>query len=449
MTIAIFGLGYVGSVSAACLASVGHTVIGVDVDEHKLSMIRQGRSPINEPGLDDLLGRMVKEGRLTVTSDTTAAVHAAEISLLCVGTPSKRNGSLESVYLEKVMQEVGAALKGRSEYHVIAVRSTLLPGVLVSRLIPILEQASGRTVGTNLGVCVNPEFLREGSAIADFEKPPFTVVGESDPRAGDTLLGVYAHLQAPVHRLRPDEASMVKYASNNFHALKVAFANEIGAICRQLEIDGQQVMRVFCEDRELNISPRYLRPGFGFGGSCLPKDLRAIVYVAKDRDLTTPLLNSVLASNDAHIQRVVEVALEKRQRVAMLGLSFKVGSDDLRESPFVRLAEELIGKGVPLKIYDPDVALGDVFGRNRAYVDEHLPHVAKLIAHKLDDVLATADLVIVGKKLPEVTQLPSRLKPGQTVIDLVGIGELTGARRPWASVAPAEALEGASSPARP
>ena len=348
MTIAIFGMGYVGSVSAACLASVGHSVIGVDVDEHKLSMIRQGRSPINEPGLDALLGRMVTNGLLRATNDTVSAVHAADISLICVGTPSRKNGSLESCYLEKVMQAVGSALKGRTEYHVIAVRSTLLPGVLSSRLIPILEEASGRKVGTNLGVCVNPEFLREGSAIKDFENPPYTVIGESDTRAGDALLRVYAHLSAPVHRVAPDEASMVKYASNNFHALKVAFANEIGAICQKLEIDGQQVMRVFCEDRELNISPRYLRPGFGFGGSCLPKDLRAITYVAKDRDVTTPLLNSVLASNDAHIQRVVDVVLEERRKsVLMIGLSFKVGSDDLRESPFVRLAQALIGNGVP------------------------------------------------------------------------------------------------------
>jgi GDP-mannose 6-dehydrogenase len=434
MTIAIFGLGYVGSVSAACLASVGHHVIGVDVDEHKLSMIRQGRSPINEPGLDALLRRMVDEGRLTVTKDTKAAVEAAEVSLLCVGTPSRKNGSLESGYLEKVMQEVGAALKGRSEYHVVAVRSTLLPGVLVSTLIPILEEASGRKVGSNLGVCVNPEFLREGSAIKDFENPPFTVVGQTDTRAGDAILRVYAHLQAPVYRVAPDEASMVKYASNNFHALKVAFANEIGAVCQKLQIDGQQVMRVFCEDRELNISPRYLRPGFGFGGSCLPKDLRAIVWVAKDRDLDAPLLNSVLSSNDAHIKRVVDAVIEKRrQGVLMMGLSFKVGSDDLRESPFVRLAEELIGKGVPLQIYDPDVALDDVFGRNRAYMDEHLPHVGQQVVHQLDEALASADLVIVGKKLPEVSGLAGRLRAPQTVIDLVGVPELKGALRPWAS----------------
>ena len=440
MKVAIFGLGYVGSVSAACLAAAGHSVLGVDVDERKLSMLREGRSPINEPGLDDLLGKAVRSGRLTVTSDTAAAVRSADISLLCVGTPSRRNGSLESVYLERVIEQIGAALAGQSGYHVVAVRSTLLPGVLSQRLIPVLERASGRRVGVDIGVCVNPEFLREGSAIADFEGPPFTIIGESDGKAGDALLDIYAHLKAPVHRMLPDEASMVKYASNNFHAIKVAFANEIGAVCRELDIDGQRVMRVFCEDRELNISPRYLRPGFGFGGSCLPKDLRAIVYVAKEHDVAAPLLGSVLASNDAHLHRVVEVVLEKgRPRVALLGLSFKVGSDDLRESPFVRLAEELIGKGVPLRIYDPDVALAGVFGRNRAYVDEHLPHVGQLVAHDFEDVVAGADVVIIGKRLGDVSRLPARLRDDQTVIDLVGIPELAGATRPWGSPAKAAA----------
>ena len=443
MRVAIFGLGYVGSVSAACLASAGHQIVGVDVDEHKLSQFRQGRSPINEPGLDDALGKMVAAGRITVTSDTAAAVRGTDVALVCVGTPSRRNGSLESQYLERVLEQIGGALADRDNYYVVAVRSTLLPGVLTSRLIPILEQASGRTVGVDIGVCVNPEFLREGSAIADFEKPPFTLVGESDPRAGDQLLSVYTHLSAPVHRVKPDEASMVKYASNNFHALKVAFANEIGAVCRSLAIDGQQVMRVFCEDRELNISHRYLRPGFAFGGSCLPKDLRAIVYTAKDRDVSTPLLNHVLASNDAQIQRVVDMVLERRsQRVGMLGLSFKVGSDDLRESPFVRLAEELIGKGVPLTIYDPDVALSDVFGRNRAYVDEHLPHVGKLVVHDFEAFVGATDLIIVGKRLPDVARLPERLRAGQRVIDLAGAPELTMAVRPWADVA-APTLEAA------
>lgn len=438
MRIAIFGLGYVGSVSAACLAAAGHEVTGVDVDPHKLALIRGGRSPVSEPGLDELLERMVGSGRVTVTDDTAAAVRGSDLSLVCVGTPSRRNGSLDTTYLERVVSQIGAALAQGSAYHVVAVRSTVLPGVVYSQLIPLLEQASGRQVGADVGMCVNPEFLREGSAIRDFERPPFTVIGEFDRRAGDVLLSAYAQLQAPVHRLLPDEASMVKYASNNFHAIKVAFGNEIGALSEQLGIDGQQVMRVFCEDRELNISPRYLRPGFGFGGSCLPKDLRAMNYVAKELDVHTPLLGSVLASNDAHIQRVVDTVLERPKRtVALIGLSFKVGSDDLRESPFVRLAEALIGKGVPLRVYDPDVAIGKVFGRNRVYIDEHLPHVAQLFGNSLTDVLQAADVVIVGKRVADIETLYARRRDGQTVIDLVGIAELGVVLRPWASRRPA------------
>ncbi|MGE0593012.1 MAG: nucleotide sugar dehydrogenase [Vicinamibacterales bacterium] len=435
MKIAIFGLGYVGSVSAACLAAAGHDVVGVDVDRHKLDLVGQGRSPIREPGLDELLGRMVAEKRIRVTDDTAAAVGECALSLICVGTPSRRNGSLESGFLERVIEKIGQALATTSAYHVVAVRSTLLPGVLAGTLVPLLEKASGRRVGDTLGVCVNPEFLREGSAIRDFERPPFTVVGSSDAKAADALLAAYAHLDAPVHRVLPDEASMVKYASNNFHAIKVAFANEIGAVCRQLGIDGQRVMTVFCEDRELNISPRYLRPGFGFGGSCLPKDLRAMVYVAKEHDLATPLLGSILPSNDHHIQRVVDTVLEMgKKRVALLGLSFKVGSDDLRESPFVRLAEGLIGKGVPLHVYDPDVTIGNVFGRNKAYVEEHLPHVAQLIADDLQQTLDAVDVVIVGKKVAGVDALPGLLRSQHTVIDLVGLPALGDVLRPWASM---------------
>jgi GDP-mannose 6-dehydrogenase len=301
-------------------------------------------------------------------------------------------------------------------------------------LIPLLEDASGRRAGDGFGVCINPEFLREGSAIRDFQHPPFTLIGATDERAGDLLQRAYAHLDAPVNRVLPDEASMVKYASNVFHAVKVAFGNEIGAICQQLGIDGQAVMRIFCEDRDLNISPRYLKPGFGFGGSCLPKDLRALVHVARELDLTVPLVGSVIGSNDAHIQRVVDQVVEmRRRRVGLVGLSFKVGSDDLRESPFVRLAEGLIGKGVPLRIYDPDVAIDDVFGRNRAYVQEHLPHVAQLVSTDFNDVVGTADVVIVAKRLPETAGLPALVTSRQTVIDLVGIPELGDVFRPWSA----------------
>ncbi len=433
MNIAIFGLGYVGSVSAACLAAAGHRITGVDLDPNKLNLLRSGRAPVSEPGLDDLLGRMIAEGRVSVTDDAAGAVRASDLSLVCVATPSRPNGSLDTTYLERVMAQIGAALAGQAAYHVVAVRSTVLPGVVEGLLVPILERASGRAVPADLGVCVNPEFLREGSALADFEEPPFTVVGETSARAGDVLLRAYAHLKAPVHRVRPDEASMVKYASNNYHALKVAFANEVGAVCAQLGADGHTVMRIFCEDRDLNISPKYLRPGFGFGGSCLPKDLRAMVHVAKERDVTTPLLDSVLPSNDAQIQRVVTTILERRKRrVALLGLSFKNGSDDLRESPFVRLAEALIGKGVPLRIYDPDVELTSVFGRNRAYIEDHLPHVAQLAASTIAEATADAEVIVIGKRVVDAATLRGVCR-GRTVIDLVGIAELDDATRPWAA----------------
>ena len=432
MRIAIFGLGYVGSVSAACLAAAGHDITGVDVDERKLSLLSSGRAPVREPGLDELLGAMVAAGRVSVTQDVALAAADSDISLVCVGTPSRRNGSVDSSFLERVMAQIGTALADTSGYRVVAVRSTVVPGLVQSRLIPILERASGRRAGVDFGVCVNPEFLREGSAIRDFDRPPFTLIGETDRRAGDLLLSAYTHLTAPVHRVLPDEASMVKYASNAFHGLKVAFANEIGALCQQFGTDGQTVMGIFCQDRELNISPRYLRPGFGFGGSCLPKDLRAMSHAAREHDVTVPLLTSVLASNDAHIQRVVDTVLEMpKRRVALLGLSFKVGSDDLRESPFVRLAEALIGKGVPLRIYDPDVALSDVFGRNQAYIQEHLPHVGQLVAGDYDETVRGADVIIVGKRIPGIELLPALRREGQAILDLVGIPEIEGALRPW------------------
>ena len=440
MTIAVFGLGYVGSVSATCLAAAGHDVIGVEVEPHKLALLHEGQAPVTEPDLDDWLARAIAGGHLRVSDDAQAAVRAAEVSLICVGTPSRRNGSLESQHLERVIEQIGNALAGQAAYHVVAVRSTLLPGVLATILIPLLERASGRRVGVDLGVCVNPEFLREGSAIADFQKPPFTIIGESDRRAGDTLAGLYAHLNVPVHRVRPDEASMVKYASNAYHALKVAFANEIGAMSHRLGVDGRAVMQIFCQDRDLNISHRYLRPGFGFGGSCLPKDVRALNYVAKDVDLATPLLNSLLSSNAAHIQRVVDWVLDSGKRqVALLGLSFKDGSDDLRESPFVTLAESLIGKGLTLRVADPDVSLGRLVGRNRAYIDDRLPHLAQLMSDDWEGLVRGAEVVIVAKRFVEPARLGSQLRADQLIVDLVGLDELEHAVRPWAAPPPASA----------
>lgn len=432
MKIALFGLGYVGSVSAASFAAAGHEVVGVDVDPNKVGQVAGARSPVSEPGLDALLAQAVAAGRLRATTDTAEAVQNSDLALVCVGTPSRRNGSLDSVYLERVVQQIGEALDGRPGYYVVAIRSTVLPGVAEALLIPLLERASQRRVGADLGFCVNPEFLREGSAIRDFERPPFTVIGESDPRAGDVLLQAYAHLDAPVHRVRPAEASLVKYASNAYHALKVAFSNEIGALSQQIGVDGRKVMAIFCEDRDLNISTKYLKPGFGFGGSCLPKDLRALNYVAKDQDVATPLLNSVLASNEHHIRRVTDAVLETgKRRVALLGLSFKAHTDDLRESPFVTLAEALIGKGLALRVYDPDVSLAQLVGRNRAYIEERLPHVAQLLSPDWRDPVAEAEVVILGKWLPEMAELPRVLGTGKFVIDLVGVEALGAAYRPW------------------
>jgi GDP-mannose 6-dehydrogenase len=407
-----------------------------------------GRSPIVEPRVETLISEAHSAKRLSATSSSESAVMNSDISFLCVGTPSLRNGKLDLGHIEPVCRDIGQVLKKKNAFHLVVLRSTVLPGTAETIVVPALEQASGKKMGNDFGVCVNPEFLREGSAIRDFERAPFTLVGETDTRAGDLLLSAYAHLQAPVHRVQPDEASMVKYASNMFHAIKVAFGNEVGALCQSLGVDGQTVMGIFCEDRELNISPRYLRPGFGFGGSCLPKDLRAMAYLGKERDLSLPLVSSVLTSNDAHIQRVVDMVLDMgKPRVALLGLSFKIGSDDLRESPFVRLAEALIGKGVPLRIYDPDVALDGVFGRNKAYIDEHLPHVGQLMARDFQDVVGASDVVVIGKLIPEVQLLPDLIRVDQVAIDLAGMAALEKALRPWSSTsAPSRLAASAAQP---
>jgi GDP-mannose 6-dehydrogenase len=421
MNIAVFGLGYVGCVSAACLAQMGHRVTGVDVNPQKVGMIGRGEPPIIEAGLDGLLSDVVRNGSLKVTTSACAAVRTSEVTMICVGTPGRVNGSFDTRGLERVIQEVGEALSSSRVYHVVAIRSTLLPGVLEERIIPLIEAASGRKAGPDFGVCVNPEFLREGSAIKDFRSPPFILIGELNARDGDILAHAYEGLDASVCRLTPDAAAIVKYVSNAYHALKVAFVNEIGTLCRQLDIDSHQVMDVFIRDRTLNISPAYLKPGFAFGGSCLPKDIRALLYAAKHRDVSMPVLEAVLPSNDLHIQRVMDlVASLDRRRVSLIGLSFKRGTDDLRESPLVRLAEALIGKGFALTIYDTDVSLSNVFGRNREYIERVLPHVNQLLSTDLIRVVNDAEVLIVGKQFPEFVDMKDRLRPEQVVIDLNG-----------------------------
>jgi len=418
MNIAVFGLGYVGCVSAACLADREHQVVGVDVDPHKVALVAKGEASVIEPGLADLLASVVKRGLLRATTDTADAVRGCDVSLVCVGTPSLMNGSLDVTAILRVMEQIGEALSQSDGYHVIAVRSTLLPGFL-DALVGVIERASGRTVGAEIGLCVNPEFLREGTAIADFQTPPFTVIGSFDARSGDLVEGLYAGITAPVYRVGTRSASMVKYASNAYHALKVSFANEMGVLCSSLGIDSHEVMDVFVQDRRLNVSSAYLKPGFAFGGSCLPKDLRALLYAAKTNDVEVPVLRSVLPSNDLHIQRVVDTltALEYRD-VALLGLSFKPGTDDLRESPLVRLAEALIGKGFRLSIYDSDVSMSNVFGRNRAYIERVLPHIGDLLKTDLDQVIGRAQVVIIGKRSEAADKVRSQVRPDQRIIDL-------------------------------
>ncbi len=423
-TISIFGLGYVGSVSIACLADNGHKVIGVDVSSTKVEMIREGHSPIIEEGLDELLKKGVNAGRIRATQDSVEAVHASAVSFICVGTPSHTNGSLNLTYVQRVCEEIGQALATKSGYHVVVARSTMLPGSTEEVLIPILEQASGKKAGHGFGVCFNPEFLREGSSIKDFYDPPFTIIGSDDERAAAQVADLYALLSAPMMVVPFKVAEMVKYANNAFHALKVSFANEIGNICKGQNIDGHQVMDIFCRDTKLNLSPYYLKPGFAFGGSCLPKDLRAILYHCRNLDIYPPVLEAILPSNQRQIDMAYQMVKRTgRKRVGVLGFSFKAGTDDLRESPMVELIEYLIGKGYTVKVYDRNVSLANLQGANRVYIEQEIPHIASLMADSIDAVLDTSEVIIVGNKAAEFRNVLSRLRDDQVMIDLVRAAE--------------------------
>ncbi len=421
MKISIFGLGYVGCVSAACLAHEGHTVIGVDINPVKVELVASGRSPIIEPGLDALIAEGVRAGRLTATQDGTAAVHATDLSLICVGTPSHENGSLNLQYLENVCREIGTALATMSAYHVVVVRSTVLPGTVLERLLPILAQASGKRVGTDFGLSMNPEFLRESSAIADYYSPSHIVIGEYDQRSGDLVEALYAGIDAPLERVSIPTAEMVKYVDNAFHALKVVFANEVGSIAKAHGIDGRKVMQIFCQDTRLNLSPVYLRPGYAFGGSCLPKDVRALTYRTKERDIDTPMLNSLLASNQRHIQRGIQL-VERigRKKVGVLGLSFKANTDDTRESPMVVLIETLVGRGYHVKVYDEHVHPDRLIGANREFLIRELPHIVSLMTETVDELLDAVDVVVIANGSKAFRDVPAKLRADQTLVDLIG-----------------------------
>ena len=426
MNISIFGLGYVGAVSAGCLASDGHSVVGVDPNQTKVDLINQGVSPIVEKDIGDLIANAVEGRRLRATRSVRQAVMESELSLICVGTPSQLNGNLDLSYVRRVCEEIGQALREKSAFHVVVARSTMLPGSMRSVVIPTLEQASGKVAGIDFGVCNNPEFLREGTAVYDYYNPPKTVIGETDARAGQLLLGLYAGMQAPVVRTSVETAEMVKYADNNWHAPKVAFANEIGNICKAVGIDGHRVMEIFCQDTKLNLSAYYMKPGFAFGGSCLPKDVRALTYKARSLDVDTPVLNAILPSNQRQIARAIEMITTKGHRkVGVLGFAFKAGTDDLRESPVVDVIEHLIGKGYELRLYDRNVNVAALTGANRDYILNHIPHISRLMVDSAHDVIDFADTVVVGNGAAEFRAALTAWRAGQVVVDFVRISDAT------------------------
>lgn len=424
MNVSVFGLGYVGSVSAAMLATDGHHVVGVDLNPDKVAAIRSGTSPIVEPGLGEALQEAVRGGRLRATTDTAEAVASSDVSLICVGTPSRRNGSLDLSYVERVAREIGSALKSKDNYHVVVVRSTVLPGSTHGIVIPALEEESGKKYGDGFGVAMNPEFLREGTAINDFRHPPLTLVGHNHGADEASTRSLYAALDAPVLSTSIQTAEMIKYTSNTWHALKVCFANEIGNLCKQLGVDSHEVMDIFCKDQQLNLSSYYLKPGFAFGGSCLPKDVRAIQYRAKELDVELPVISAILPSNRLQVDTALEQILATgKSNVGLLGFSFKAGTDDLRESPLVTLAEQLIGKGIKLRIYDKNVLLARLVGANKQFIEERIPHLSSLLCESIDDVVSSSDVVVVGNKSPEFVDALRQTRPEQIVIDLVRVAQ--------------------------
>lgn len=420
MRLSVFGIGYVGCVSAACFAKAGHDVIGVDVNPTKVGIINSGKSPIVETGIEELIAEMVCASRLSATTNSAEAIMNSDASLVCVGTPSNTNGSLDLNHVKHVCEEIGAALRNKTGRHTIVIRSTMLPGTIESLVMPILEQSSGKRAGKDFGVCINPEFLREGSSLKDFYAPPFTLIGADDEEIAALVQQLYADIEAPLFVTSLKTAEMVKYACNCFHALKVSFANEIGNICKAVGIDSHEVMKVFSQDTKLNLSPYYLTPGFAFGGSCLPKDLRAINYKAKQLDVEVPVLSSILPSNRLQIERAVDMVLQTgKKRVGVLGFSFKAGTDDLRESPMVTLIETLIGKGLQLVLYDRDVSLAKLFGANKQYIEREIPHISQLMRGSVDEVLRDSEVLVIGNKAKEFQNIEGQIRKGQIVLDLV------------------------------
>jgi GDP-mannose 6-dehydrogenase len=425
MNVSIFGLGYVGTVCAACLAQRGHSVIGVDVNAAKVDAINSGVAPIVEPEIDLLIRDGRQSGRLRATGSPVEAILSSDVSLVCVGTPSQPNGRLDLTYLTRVSEEIGAALRTKASPHVVVFRSTVLPGTTEDCLLPILEKHAGRSERRGLNVCYNPEFLREGSSVHDFNHPPKIVVGEREESSGSLVLQLYSGIQAPVVRAPIRVAEMVKYTDNAFHALKISFANEIGNLCKKMGVDSHEVMDIFCRDTKLNLAPAYLKPGFAFGGSCLPKDLRALAYEAKRFDLESPVITAILRSNAYQIRLGVEKILEHgKKSVGFLGMAFKPNTDDLRESPLVNVIETLLGKGYRIRIYDHSVSLSRLVGANRRFIDEHIPHLSSLLVENIETLVAQSDVIVIGYQAPEFAAALKHLHSGQIVIDLARVARV-------------------------
>jgi GDP-mannose 6-dehydrogenase len=422
MRISVFGLGYVGSVSGACLAHLGHQVIGVDTNSHKVAMIQKGVPPVVEVDLPELLGAVTKTGAFRATESAQDAVAATDVALVCVGTPSCPNGSLSTEVVERVCEQIGAALSAKNTYFAVAIRSTVLPGTVERIIIPILEAHSGKKAGRDFGVCMVPEFLREGTSLDDFFDPPRTVIGELDCRSGMTVAALFEGIKAPLIRTSIRVAETLKYADNAFHALKVTFANEVGHICKVNGCDSHAVMKIFCMDTKLNLSPYYLKPGFAFGGSCLPKDLRALTYQARTKDVATPLLDAIMVSNAKQIDRVTTLLQEYKGRsLGFLGLSFKNGTDDLRESPILEVIEAMLGKGFRVSIYDQFVSIARLVGANREFIQKEIPHVCSLMRESADDVVRESDVIIVSNAGAQFREALTGTRPDQVIIDLVRI----------------------------
>lgn len=421
MKISIFGMGYVGTVSGICLAYSGHEIVGVDVNSHKVSLINEGKCPIVERDLPEMMRVVHKQQSFLAVAGAADAVRRTEISFVCVGTPGNGNGNQDNSHVKRVCMEIGEALREKRDRHAVVVRSTLIPGSMEALVIPTLEGASGKRAGVDFDVFFNPEFMREGNSVHDFFHPPMTIIGGPEGAAMEKISAVYGFTDAPLIKTDYRVAETIKYASNIFHALKIAFANEIGVICKAMGIDSHEVMDIFCLDDKLNISKAYLKPGFAFGGSCLPKDLRALSYRAKELDLEIPLLRSILHANRVHIQRTLDLVCSYgRKKVGVIGLSFKPGTDDLRESPMVTLVETLIGKGFPLRIYDRNIGIARLTGSNKAFIENEIPHISSILVDDLADMLDWSELIITGsgEAGPELFNL---IKPGHVVIDLARV----------------------------